>query len=655
MGISAQLNPTISTPEYSTNITDVKSYIQNKLLAGEKNIVIPKGVYLFDVSDYKPLILDKISDITIDGSGSDFICNRNTRAIDLKDCQNVILKNFTIDYDPLPFSQGKIVAVGTDTVKWFDVYIFEGYDLNNIALNDTELFDKSTLELKKNSSAIYQSYVYDSLEKNESTRIVRIRRKKGSPDYFKETVGDLVVFSNKKDPNALGHTIYSESNVNCTLSNITLYSSPSFGFYEFGCTNTIYDSCQIKRKADDPRVSFPRLRSGNSDGIDCRGSLAGPHIRNCTLTHNSDDCIAISGRFYIVIQEAFKKLAIMSYLPMDIQAGDSIKIVGRDGILRQNKVLSVSRGSSANYNPNLLSDALHAFDKINPGIYDLHWGKLIYEMELADITNAQIGEVIYDKNRTCSNFSLINNYVGFNRARGALIKSSDGIITGNTFESCQLPGLSVAPELYYMEAGYSENLYIADNIIRNCNFGYTRSGWEQAGALNVSAINTDRIFSQPAGFKNIKIEKNLITGSPRPSVVLTSIDGGFFQSNNIESDISIVRYNGSFLGVKNDVDLWQTNNRNFTISDTLAFSKIEEKKIMPIFISINNDEKVVISNNKKIISMSIYNLQGGMVYSDSTILDMKVTLPKSITMTKNSLFIVSLIFEDNSTYKFKII
>jgi len=51
-----------------------------------------------------------------------------------------------------------------------------------------------------------------------------------------------------------------------------------------------------------------------------------------------------------------------------------------------------------------------------------------------------------------------------------------------------------------MEAGYSQNLYIANNRIINCNFGNTRTGWEQAGALNVTALNIYKQFSQPHGF-----------------------------------------------------------------------------------------------------------------------------------------------------------
>lgn len=637
-------------------ISDVKSYIQNKVNADEKNIVIPQGTYTFNLHDYKPLTIHNRSDITIDGSGSHFICNQNTRVIDLKYSHNITLKNFSIDFDPLPFTQGEIVAVGEDHTKWFDVRIHDGYDIDRIALNNTEFFDENTLELKKNASAMYQSYVDSNIEINYAARIVRIRKNSTCPDYYQETQGNLVVFNNKKEERALSHTIYTESNTDCTFLNITLYSSNGFGFYEFGSSHSTYDNCQIKRKTNDTKVAFPRLRSGNSDGIDCRGSLAGPTIRNCTIMHNSDDCIAISGRFYIVIQEAYKKLAIASYMPMDIKAGDSIRIVGRDGTLRYNKVVSITKSSPSNFNSVVYSSALHAFDQITTNIYNQFYGKDVYEITLAETSNAQAGEVVYVKEKSCSGFSITNNKVGFNRARGALIKASHGEVTGNTFNSCQLPGISVAPELYYMESGYSEDLLIADNTIKDCNFGHTRSGWEQAGALNVSAQNVYKEFSKPAGFKNIRIENNTIIGAPRPSVVLTSIDGGYFKNNKVQSDASLLRYNGSFLGVKNDVDVWSVNNKRFIITDdssTSIDSPLQHQNMVGIIYNAN--QYIISSGDDKIMSLRIHDSLGRTLYEKNFNYGNNISVLETELRSISTLLLFTVVLENKSSHTLKFI
>lgn len=639
----------------STSINDVKAYIQGCLDAGEKHIVVPAGTYTFNLKDFLPLTLRQLQDVTIDGSESHFICNENTRAIYMDGCTNVTLKNFSIDFNPLPFVQGRIEAVGTDTTHWIDIRIFEGYDIDRIALNNTELFDAHTLELKKNSSSIYQSYAYDNIEVDEVRRIVRVRKKSTAPDIFSETPGDLVVFTAKKPVQALGHTIYTDNSTRCTFENITLYSSPGFAFYEFGCNRTTYRRCNVVRKTDDAGVTFSRLRSGNSDGIDSRGAVVGPSITQCTILHNSDDCIAISGRFYIVVQETSRKMLVLTYLPMDVTAGDSLYIVAKDGTIRSNKVLSVTKSATTLIDKQLYEEALHAFDAINPSLADLFRGKSVYEFTLSETTNAQIGEVVYVKRRTGSDFYIANNTLGHTRARGMLIKASHGVIADNRIEGCQLPGISVAPELFYMEAGYAQDLHIINNDISHCNFGYSRWAWEQAGALTVVAQTVEKKFAVAGGFRNIRIENNRIIGAPRPSVVLTSIDGGYFKNNEVVSDEAMIRRNGYYLGVDNKVDVWGINNRNFILSPPTTSTSLpamrQEHAGTVLITGIN--PCVVESGEKKITEVSIYLLSGQCMGRYATQPVSRYTVPLILLEETKGLVLLKVTLEDGQTMVLK--
>ena len=644
-----------SSIEVQATITDVKGYIQSRLDAGEKNIVIPKGTYVFNLKDFVPLTLRQLQNVTIDGSESHFICNENTRAIDMDGCTNVTLKNFSIDFNPLPFVQGRIEAVGTDTTRWIDIRIFEGYDIDRIALNNTELFDAHTLDLKKNSSSIYQSYVYDNIEVDEARRMVRVRKKPTASDIFSETPGDFVVFAAKKPVRALGHTIYTDNSTHCTFENITLYSSPGFAFYEFGCNRTTYRRCNVVRKTDDAGVDFCRLRSGNSDGIDSRGAVWGPRIEGCTIQHNSDDCIAISGRFYIVVQETSRKMLVLTYLPMDVTAGDSLYVVAKDGTIRVNKVLAVTKSATMHIDKQLYEEALHAFDSINPSLADLFRGKSVYEFTLSEITNAQIGEVVYVKRRTGSDFYIANNTLGHTRARGMLIKASHGVIADNRIEGCQLPGISVAPELFYMEAGYAQDIRIINNDISYCNFGYSRWAWEQAGALTVTAQTVEKKFAVAGGFSNIRIENNRIIGAPRPSVVLTSIDGGYFKNNEVKSDESMVRHNGFNLGVVNNVDVWGINNRNFILSPpatSTSLSAMRQEHAGSVVITGINP-CVVESRGKNITGLSIYLPSGQCIGRYATQPVPQYTVPLLLLEETTDLVLLKVALEDGQAMVFK--
>jgi len=95
---------------------DLPEFIQEKLKAGEKRIVVQPGAYRSDATSKAGVILciQKAEDVEIIADGVTLICTRRTRALEFQDCRNVTLQGLTIDYDPLPFTQGKVTATGDD-------------------------------------------------------------------------------------------------------------------------------------------------------------------------------------------------------------------------------------------------------------------------------------------------------------------------------------------------------------------------------------------------------------------------------------------------------------------------------------------------------------------------------------------------------------
>lgn len=73
-----------------------------------------------------PYKFHNLTDVHINGNGSTVICNNQEQAFSFYNCVRVELRDLTIDYDPLCFTQGEITAVAEDG-SWFDVRIDEGY------------------------------------------------------------------------------------------------------------------------------------------------------------------------------------------------------------------------------------------------------------------------------------------------------------------------------------------------------------------------------------------------------------------------------------------------------------------------------------------------------------------------------------------------
>ena len=56
-------------------------------------------------------MIERTSDITIEGNGALLVVTKYVMAINIHDCARIGLTNMTFDYDPLPFTQGEVVKV----------------------------------------------------------------------------------------------------------------------------------------------------------------------------------------------------------------------------------------------------------------------------------------------------------------------------------------------------------------------------------------------------------------------------------------------------------------------------------------------------------------------------------------------------------------
>ena len=110
---------------------------------GRNLIEIPKGTYTLDVRSNGPYKFHNLTDVHINGNGSTVICNNQEQAFSFYNCVRVELRDLTIDYDPLCFTQGEITAVAEDG-SWFDVRIDEGYPVTGLAANRVQFYDPQT-------------------------------------------------------------------------------------------------------------------------------------------------------------------------------------------------------------------------------------------------------------------------------------------------------------------------------------------------------------------------------------------------------------------------------------------------------------------------------------------------------------------------------
>jgi len=96
---------------------------------GSRVVLSPKTYRLLENprSDYQ-LDLTDVGGLIIEGNGARLINTPSSNLIRLRGCQGVTVRGLTVDYDPLPFTQGTIVQVDADEGT-FDLRLHIGYPL----------------------------------------------------------------------------------------------------------------------------------------------------------------------------------------------------------------------------------------------------------------------------------------------------------------------------------------------------------------------------------------------------------------------------------------------------------------------------------------------------------------------------------------------
>ena len=111
-------------------MSELRQIVAKAVAEKAQRLVIPPGVYRGEPEkgEKTHLTIKNASDLEIVADGVTMLCTRMTRAVEMYGCKNVTLRGLTIDYDPLPFTQGDVVKVAADE-GWLDIKIHAGYPI----------------------------------------------------------------------------------------------------------------------------------------------------------------------------------------------------------------------------------------------------------------------------------------------------------------------------------------------------------------------------------------------------------------------------------------------------------------------------------------------------------------------------------------------
>lgn len=513
---------------------DLQGFINDKISAGETNIVVPPGRYRVSPNGNNyHLRFFGLDNITITADSVEMICTETVQAIQIERCENFTLKGLTIDYDPLPFTQGQIIELSEDK-RTITANLIDGYS-TIVKGSKLEIYDSLTGEL---STTTYYGITYQVDVENRKIVVTKPSNYQLANSH--EKIGDILVLDSEY-PRHIPHAIVPKKCTDLLLENVRLYAGTTFGFFETECSGSQYLNCKIDRRPMTDEIierGVRRMRSINADGFHSKHATIGPKYIECLARYNGDDGIAINGDYHVILSSNDNIVSVVgkgATLP-NLSIGDTVELVSYTGErLQDAKVTAFNKGAALTSSEKEFLQN-HTFYAEAANTYK---ASTSYDITLDRPVHLPLGSLIASANRIGNNFEVRNCTIGPNRSRGILVKSSNGIITGNILLGNRGHAIKLAPEYVWLEAGSGNNVIISDNVISECH----------SAAIAVYAEGGNGSTAPAGAHKNITITRNKISGSTNPAIALTSIKGLELENNTIDftnNDLLVPWIKGDF-------------------------------------------------------------------------------------------------------------
>jgi hypothetical protein len=426
----------------------------------------------------------------------------------IKKSTNVVVRGITIDYNPLPFSQGLIVAKNT-TTGTFDVQIDPGFPkLDNGYFPNPisgSFFSPTLSMIKGNTDAILPGW--SKVNANTfrfTTSLDNVTGLVVNQDRF--------VCTNRKASD--GQAITMSDCTNCVLDGVIVNSCPELTFVAMNCTGMTFTNCQIRYG------NATRLIASNGDGIHCGGGEVGPLIVDCWFEGLMDDSVNLHGRTRTLMSEITDDLVVtINHDEWRMMAGDRLQIIDpATGQVRRGVVQS-------------------AVDIGN------NW-KVTFT---APVNGIAVNHLVYNLNDSLEGYQIINNVFRQSRNYGGRIRSGNGLIADNCVTNMGLAFLSVQNDITtWIEGPVPYNITIQDNIVDTV--GRSLFG-KSEGAIQITAQKTDAIATAGYGVTNILLTSNTIKNWPVMGVYVAAATNVVFSNNTFTCATSYSIYGPGTRGV----------------------------------------------------------------------------------------------------------
>ena len=419
---------------------------------------------------FSAIYLKGMKDIVIDGNGAQILVHGKMTPVLLDKCENVTIKNLSIDYACPTMSELKVLSgcKSEYVLKINDECLFEIED--NVLYWHGEK-DKNGTYYWRDTNSGFKRYIklFDP-EKRQSYDFNRDDLTFESIEQITENT-IRVTLRNKDVILPIGSIFQSRSIVrdqvgaliqkckNIDFENIRIKFMHGLGMVSQYSENIKYVNCDLTPVNG-------RTITSTADFFQFSGCKGNIIIDNCKAWGAHDDYVNVHGTHLRIIEADYNKNKLIvrfmhpeSWGFQAFDKGDVIDFIKWDTLQP--------------FCTRTVSD----YKRLNDTDIEIFLDSTLPEIEIEK-------DVVENATYT-PNLYVRNCYFGTNAARGVLCTTrGEVIIENNTFENLWGPALLIEDDCnFWFESGYTTNIIFRNNVVLNCDYHVT---WEGAPVIRYS-------------------------------------------------------------------------------------------------------------------------------------------------------------------------
>lgn len=518
---------------------DLRSFVdavENAATGGGGTLEIENGQYRFDPlhqpdgTSRRHATISNVADLTIEGNDATFVFTSPLYGgFQFERSQQLTIRNLTVDFDPLPFTQGTITAV-SERDQSLDLHLDEGFPgLDHEMFQAEEDLIWGTIHrpdgkfirgYRGDVSLKFSTFIREDAE-NFQAQLAERASTTGLREGRK-----LTVLARSGKP-ALDFFLVDQ----LTVENVEINAGSGGGFATGLCTDPEYVGCSIK-----PPEDSGRHIGANADGFRIVNCLSSGSIRDCHVDAIEDDGIVVQRTRVPVVEIRDQYTVDVSEWPTPAKPGDVFDVISQTGVKKGTlppvEWMTTVGGEtvedasvSSRRTPETLTFAEPIDDRL------------------------AVGDLLGNREIASRNFEVRDNVVRNLRGHCVRIATSEGVVEGNELEGAthNIIELECDSWGHFISKGWVSDVTIRNNRISRSGLNWM--AWDNPAAVFLHHRPGPDFETEGRPNEDVTIVGNEITSCASVGMDLSDARGISVEDNEL-GELNQLEYRHGGYGVR---------------------------------------------------------------------------------------------------------